>query len=85
MGVATAYAISRMTENRILLLDRYGIGNDYCSSNDVNRVFRYAYGNDQQYTKMAVESLTLWKELEKARHCLRSDMTMGEVTRSEWR
>jgi len=65
MGVATAYAISRMTENRILLLDRYGVGNDHCSSNDVNRVFRYAYGNDQQYTEMAVESLTLWKDLEK--------------------
>jgi monomeric sarcosine oxidase len=65
MGAAAAYAISRLTENRILLLDRYGVGNEYCSSNDVNRVFRYAYGNDQHYTKMAIESLKLWKELEK--------------------
>ena len=64
MGTATAYAISRMTKNRVLLLDRYGVGNDYCSSNDVNRVFRYAYGNDEDYTKMAVESLRLWKMLE---------------------
>src|SRR5713101_3566354 len=65
MGAATAYAISRMTEKRILLLDRYGVGNEYCSSNDVNRVFRYAYGNDSYYTKMAIESLKLWREIEK--------------------
>jgi len=65
MGAAAAYAISRMSENRILLLDRYGVGNEYCSSNDVNRVFRYSYGNDQLYTGMAVESLRLWREMEK--------------------
>jgi len=65
MGAATADAISRMSENRILLVDRYGVGNEYCSSNDVNRVFRFAYGGDQFYTEMAVESLRLWKELEK--------------------
>ena len=64
MGSATAYALSEMTDKEILLVDRYGIGNEYCSSNDVNRVFRYAYGNDQYYTKMAVESEALWKKLE---------------------
>lgn len=63
MGTAAAYALSRMTDRRILLVDRYGLGNEDCSSNDVNRVFRYAYGNDQYYTKMAIESLALWKEL----------------------
>jgi len=65
VGAATAYAISRVSENRILLLDRYGVGNEYCSSNDVNRVFRFAYGADRLYTEMAIESLRLWKELEK--------------------
>ena len=65
MGAATAYTISRMADKRIILLDRYGVGNEYCSSNDVNRVFRYSYGNDQYYTKMAVESLRLWREIEK--------------------
>jgi len=64
MGAATAYAISHMADRRIMLLDRYGIGNEYCSSNDVNRVFRYSYGSDQYYTKMAVESLRLWKGIE---------------------
>jgi sarcosine oxidase len=65
MGSSAAYVISRMSDKRILLLDRYGIGNEYCSSNDVNRVFRYAYGKDVRYTKMAVESLRLWREIEK--------------------
>src|SRR2546425_5969131 len=65
MGAATAYAISRIADKKIILLDRYGLGNEYCSSNDVNRVFRYSYGNDQYYTKMAIESLRLWKEIEK--------------------
>jgi len=65
MGAATACAISRMADKKVMLLDRYGLGNEYCSSNDVNRVFRYSYGNDQYYTKMAVESLRLWREIEK--------------------
>ncbi len=65
MGLATAYSISKTAHSKVLLLDRYGVGNDYCSSNDVNRVFRYSYGNDELYTRMAVESLKLWKNLEK--------------------
>ncbi|HVH16018.1 MAG TPA: FAD-dependent oxidoreductase [Candidatus Angelobacter sp.] len=65
MGLATAYSISKASASRVLLLDRYGVGNDFCSSNDVNRVFRYSYGNDELYTRMAVESLKLWKDLEK--------------------
>ena len=66
MGLSTAYSISKSSDSKILLLDRYGIGNDYCSSNDINRVFRYSYGNDEHYTRMAVESLKLWKNLEKS-------------------
>src|SRR5437588_12302897 len=65
MGLSTAYSIIKASDSKILLLDRYGIGNDDCSSNDVNRVFRYSYGNDEHYTRMAVESLKLWKNLEK--------------------
>jgi len=64
MGLSTAYSMSKTGDSKILLLDRYGIGNEYCSSNDVNRVFRYSYGNDEHYTRMAVESLKLWKILE---------------------
>ncbi len=65
MGLATAYSISKASDSKVLLLDRYGVGNDYSSSNDVNRVFRYSYGNDELYTTMAVESLKLWQNLEK--------------------
>ena len=64
MGLATAYSITNTSDSRVLILDRYGIGNDHCSSNDINRVFRYSYGNDELYTRMAVESLKLWRSLE---------------------
>ncbi len=65
MGTAAAYSISKTSTSKILLLDRYGVGNDYCSSNDVNRVFRYSYGEDEFYTRMAMESLGLWRLLER--------------------
>jgi monomeric sarcosine oxidase len=64
MGLSTAYNIAKNSDSQVLVLDRYGMGNEYCSSNDVNRVFRYSYGNDELYTTMAVESLMLWKQLE---------------------
>lgn len=64
MGLAAAYNIRKSTNSQILVLDRYGVGNDLSSSNDVNRVFRYSYGNDELYTKMAVSSLDLWTKLE---------------------
>jgi sarcosine oxidase len=65
MGLATACSIRRTSDSEVLLLDRYDVGNDFCSSNDVNRVFRFSYGNDEMYTRMAVESLRLWKYLER--------------------
>lgn len=65
MGLATAYALTKSTRRNVLLIDRYGISNELCSSNDINRVFRYAYGSDKLYTQMAVESLKLWHELER--------------------
>lgn len=65
MGSSAAYWLSKNPGLRVVLMDQYGTLNEYCSSNDANRVFRYAYGNDELYTQMAVESLRLWKELEK--------------------
>ena len=64
MGLATAYNISKARDHEVLILDRYGVGNDLCSSNDANRVFRYSYGSDETYTGMAVKSLQLWTQLE---------------------
>lgn len=65
MGSATAYWISKMSDLKIVLLDRFGVRNERSSSNDINRVFRYSYGPDQLYTQMAVQSLELWRNLEK--------------------
>jgi len=65
MGLATACTLSETSDSQVLVLDRHGVGNEYSSSNDVNRVFRYSYGSDQLYTRMAVESQKLWRELEK--------------------
>lgn len=64
MGLATAYDLSENTDSQVLVLDRYGVGNELCSSNDANRVFRYCYGKDELYTSMAVESHSLWRQLE---------------------
>lgn len=65
MGSSAAYWLSKTPKLKVVLMDQYGIQNEYCSSNDANRVFRYAYGNDEFYTQMAAESLRLWKTLER--------------------
>jgi sarcosine oxidase len=64
MGSAAAYWLSKSSELKIVLVERYSIGNDYCSSHDANRVFRYSYGADKLYTRMAMNTLPLWKSLE---------------------
>ncbi len=64
MGSAAAYWLGK-SGKKIILIDQYSVGNDLCSSSDVNRVFRYAYGSDEFYTRLAIESRKLWKEVEK--------------------
>ncbi len=64
MGSAAAYWLGKEKGLETILLDQFNIGNDYCSSNDANRVFRYAYGRDKLYTQMAVETHRLWRQLE---------------------
>ncbi len=51
MGLATACTLSETSDSQVLVLDRHGVGNEYSSSNDVNRVFRYSYGSDQDLTR----------------------------------
>ena len=65
MGVSTAYNLAKASDAKVEVIDRYGVGNEYCSSKDANRVFRYAYGGDRLYTQMAVESLKHWKQIER--------------------
>jgi monomeric sarcosine oxidase len=64
MGLATASAFAKSSKLRLLIVDRYGIGNEFCASNDLGRMFCYANGARERYTRMAVESLKLWRELE---------------------
>ncbi len=64
MGSAAAYWLSKTSDLDVVLVEQYSIGNDYCSSNDANRVFRYSYGSDKLYSRMAMETLPLWKNLE---------------------
>lgn len=65
MGSAAAYWLSKNHHLKIILIDQYALENNYCSSNDANRVFRYAYGKNTFYTEMAIESRKLWQELER--------------------
>src|SRR6266852_8278373 len=65
MGSAAAYWLSKIEKLKVVLVEQYTIGNHYCSSQDANRVFRYSYGSDQLYTRMAMNTLPLWKSLEK--------------------
>jgi len=65
MGLSAAYWLSKTSKLKVVILEQYGIQNEYCGSNDANRVFRYAYGNDEFYTRMAAEGLRLWKDLER--------------------
>jgi len=51
MGSAAAYWMSKTDDLNVVLVEQYSIGNDYCSSHDANRVFRYSYGSDKLYAR----------------------------------
>src|SRR2546430_17669661 len=86
MGSATAYYLSKITNKQIILVDQYNVANDYCSSNDINRVFRYAYGKDEFYTRLAIQSRKLWQQLEqetKLQLLIPSDLLLVQGTDKE--
>ncbi len=64
IGSAIAYFLSK-TEKNILLIDQFPFHGMQNASSDYSRVFRYEYSKDLFYTNLAVESLKLWKEIEK--------------------
>src|SRR2546426_2451279 len=64
MGLAVAHALGKESKLQLLIIDRYGLGNEYCASNDFGRIFCYANGAKRRHTQMAIESLKLWRELE---------------------
>jgi monomeric sarcosine oxidase len=61
-GAWTAYQLQR-SGRRVLLIDAHGSGNNLSSSGDESRIIRMGYGGDEIYTRSAVRSLTLWKNL----------------------
>lgn len=61
-GAWTAYCL-RQSGKRVVLIDAYGAGNTRSSSGDESRIMRMGYGGDEIYTRSAVRSLELWKEL----------------------
>jgi glycine/D-amino acid oxidase-like deaminating enzyme len=61
-GAWTAWHLLRKGE-RVLLLDAWGPAHARASSGGESRITRTAYGADEIYTRMAVESLADWKWL----------------------
>jgi sarcosine oxidase len=61
-GAWTAYQLAR-SRQRVVLIDAYGPGNSRSSSGDESRIIRMGYGADEMYTRSALRSLQLWREL----------------------
>jgi len=61
-GAWTAYQLRR-TGKRVVLIDAHGPGNSLSSSGDQSRIIRTGYGGDEIYTRSALRSLQLWREL----------------------
>jgi len=61
-GAWTAYQLQR-TRKRVVLIDAHGPGHSRSSSGDESRIIRMGYGADEIYTRSALRSLQLWREL----------------------
>jgi sarcosine oxidase len=72
MGLATAWALGRRGVEAVVY-EQFEVGNPRGSSHGRSRIFRLAYAEDD-YVRMAQESLSLWRELE-----AESDETLLEL------
>jgi sarcosine oxidase len=61
-GVWTAYQLCQAGAN-VAIIDAYGSGNSRSSSGGESRIIRMGYGPDEIYSRSAIRSLKLWKEL----------------------
>jgi sarcosine oxidase len=61
-GAATANQLARRGVS-VALIERFQIGHDKGSSHGHSRIFRFAYDRPE-YTRMAMEALRAWRELE---------------------
>jgi sarcosine oxidase len=62
MGLAAARALRRRGHQPVVY-EQFRIGNDHGSSHGRSRIFRLAYA-EEEYVRLAQESLGLWRELE---------------------
>jgi monomeric sarcosine oxidase len=64
-GVFGAWAAYQLQQSgkRVALIDAYGPGNSRASSGDESRIIRMGYGAHEIYSRSALRSLQLWKEL----------------------
>lgn len=62
MGIATSWQLARRGHS-VALIEQFGIAHDKGSSHGAVRIFRFAYRNPL-YTNLAIEALSLWRELE---------------------
>ncbi|MDQ4126099.1 MAG: FAD-dependent oxidoreductase, partial [Actinomycetota bacterium] len=63
MGAATARALAR-DGHEVTVLEQFAFGHSRGSSHGATRVFRFSYPV-VEYVRMAMESLELWRELER--------------------
>jgi sarcosine oxidase len=63
MGCATARALARRGRS-VVLLERFAIGHTRGSSHGRSRIFRFSYDHSD-YVRMAMDSLSLWRDLER--------------------
>jgi sarcosine oxidase len=63
MGSATARSLAR-NGKRVALLEQFEVGHSKGSSHGSSRIFRFSY-HDPMYVRMAMETLPLWRELER--------------------
>jgi sarcosine oxidase len=61
-GAWTSHQLAQLGQ-RVILIDAYGVGNSRASSGDESRIMRMGYGPDEIYTRSALRSLRLWREL----------------------
>jgi monomeric sarcosine oxidase len=61
-GSWTAWHLVRARKS-VLLIDAWGPGHSRSSSGGESRIIRMGYGADELYTRMAMRSLPMWKEL----------------------
>src|SRR5215831_4012623 len=64
-GVFGAWAAYHLQTRgaRVILIDAHGPANKRSSSGDESRIIRMGYGADEVYTRSAMRSLELWREL----------------------